>query len=251
MILAFLDLSYQSGARMLSRTAAAHALSAVACMHLTAVALLFMLLELPWSLGPLGAGGLAILIAYLFCLRLIALDQRCQQVIAAAETRETDPRHSKKDLRRSLVGYFTCVLVVLAAAPLLAITADHLAAASGLGGTFVGTSMVALATSLPEVVTTRTAVKMGAYDMAIGNILGSNAFNIAIIPAVDLFFDGPLLASISSTHSVTAAAVILITGVAAMGLLYRAEKRYFFFEPDAALVIVLSIASLGLVYWIG
>jgi cation:H+ antiporter len=69
---------------------------------------------------------------------------------------------------------------------------------------------------------------------------------------VDIFYrGGALLASISPTHGVTAVAVIIVTAIATMGLLYRAEKRYWLVEPDAALVITLVIAALGLVYHLG
>ena len=129
--------------------------------------------------------------------------------------------------------------------------ADELADVSQLGGTFVGTVFVALVTSLPEISTTLAAVRMKAYDLAVGNILGSNAFNMATLFGVDLFYSGPLLSSVSDTHAVTAAAVIIVTAVLIMGLLYRAEKRYWIIEPDAGLVFLLVVAAFAVVYWFG
>jgi len=71
---------------------------------------------------------------------------------------------------------------------------------------------------------------------------------MVILLPVDAFFDGSLLSAASATHAVTAACAILVTAVAMSGLLYRPEKRYWVIEPDALLVIVLLIASWGLVY---
>ncbi len=123
---------------------------------------------------------------------------------------------------------------------------------SGLSGTFVGTSMVALSTSLPEMVTTFTAARMGAYEMAVGNIFGSNCFNMAILLPVDIFYrDGSLLDAAHQDHAITAAAVIVITGLATMGLLYRVEKKYWLVEPDAGLVVVLVLAALATLYYLG
>ena len=53
------------------------------------------------------------------------------------------------------------------------------------------------------------------------------------------------------THAVTACAIIIITGVAVMGLLYRVEKRYWLFEPDALLVVVLAVTALAAVGLLG
>jgi cation:H+ antiporter len=85
--------------------------------------------------------------------------------------------------------------------------------------------------------------------MAVGNVFGSNAFNM-VIPAVgDLASGQPILALASDAHLITATAVILVTSVAILGLLYRAEKRYWFVEPDAALMVVLIFGALALIYY--
>lgn len=83
--------------------------------------------------------------------------------------------------------------------PFLAQAAGQLAEASGLGGTFIGTTLVALATSLPELVATLVPICLGAADLAIGNLFGSNAFNMLLLP-LDLAFPGSLLAGVSQTH---------------------------------------------------
>jgi cation:H+ antiporter len=121
-----------------------------------------------------------------------------------------------------------------------------------LGGTFVGTALIALTTSLPEIITTFAAVRMGAFEMAAGNIFGSNCFNMAIVPIVDLFYrPGPILQAVEPTHAITACSVIIVTGLATMGLLYRVEKRYWLLEPDALLVMLLSAASLVAITLLG
>jgi cation:H+ antiporter len=68
--------------------------------------------------------------------------------------------------------------MILLAAPYLIRAADEIARSSGLGHTFVGTTLVALCTSLPELVATLTAVRIGSADLALGNIFGSNTFNM-------------------------------------------------------------------------
>jgi cation:H+ antiporter len=72
-----------------------------------------------------------------------------------------------------------------------------------------------------------------------------------VLFAVDFFYDGLLLASVSSTHAITVAAVVIVTAAVTMGMLYRAEKRFWVIEPDAVLVILMIAAVLLLVYRAG
>lgn len=242
LILAVLDLVTKTRGSMLARSAAAHALSATSSILLTAVALVFLLVDLPISLGRVGMGSTAVLVFYLVSVRLIYFDQRFERAVEAPSIESDQP------FWKIVTGYMIATLVILSTAPMLAETANELALVTGLGATFIGTTLVALATSLPEISTTWAAIRMGAPELAIGNILGSNSFNIVILFAVDLCSEAPLLASVSDTHALTAAFVIVITAIASLGMLYRAEKRYWVIEPDAVAVILAVFAALAMVY---
>jgi cation:H+ antiporter len=122
---------------------------------------------------------------------------------------------------------------------------------TNLGGTFIGSTLVALTTSLPEVVTSAAAVRMGAFDLAVGNVLGSNAFNMAILLPVDMLYrSGSLLQDAELANGITGVAVILVTGILTLGLLYRPQKRYWLIEPDAALVVLLAGAAFAALYYL-
>lgn len=126
-------------------------------------------------------------------------------------------------LRFSLAG-----VAVVAAGIWIPFVAVDLAAAMGWNRSFVGTLFVALATSVPELAVTVSALRIGALDLAIGNLLGSNLFNIAIIAVDDLFYaKGPLLASVSAVHAMTAGSAVTMTGLALVGLFYRPRTRLF------------------------
>ena len=248
LILAILDLVHRGPQRMLSPLAAAHALSATMTVMMTATCLLFVVARLEITFAGIGPGPILLTVFYLLGLRLVYFNQQY-----AAEQRlpfetPSDDEGARPSLRRAAIGYGVAMLAIFLAAPVLAFAAEGLAEQTGLGGTFIGTTLVAFSTTLPEFVTTLTAVRSGAYDLAVGNVFGSNTFNMVILLPVDGFFDGSILSAASTTHAVTAACVIIITSVVVLGLLYRPEKRYWVIEPDALLVIVLVIASLGLVY---
>lgn len=252
LIIAVLDLLYRTKGPILSRQAAAHSLPAVVSMLLTGIVLLALLLDGAREVWRIGVPSIAILVTYAVAVRMIFFDQQYALHQAGGDSPLTgEPSQPEMSLRSAVIGYAVCTAAIFAAAPFLANTADELAAVTGLGHTFVGTLLVGLSTSLPEVATTRAAVRIGAYDLAVGNILGSNAFNMLVLIPSDFAYSGNLFADAAAAHAITAACVMVVTCVVLLGLLYRAERRLWVIEYDAALVILLIIGSFLLVYQYG
>jgi cation:H+ antiporter len=242
LLLAILDLAIRSGGRMLSRQSAAHALTATVSVLLVAIVMGGLVLGYDHVFLRLSPFSWAILAAYILCIRLIYQDH--QTVINGGD----DDSGLRRPTARSIVGYLVCASLIFIAAPRLAVVSDQLAEVTGIADTFLGATLVALVTSLPEAVTTFAAIRLGQPNMALANIFGSNAFNIVILAMVDLATPDSIFALASSAHLVTAVCVTVVSAVALLGLLYRAEKRYWLIEPDALLVILLVIGSLILVY---
>jgi cation:H+ antiporter len=253
LILAVLDLSYHSRGRMLSKQAAAHALSGSVAAGLTcvvAVGLLTGKFFAPYAVLGVSPFIFVLIVAYILGVRLIYLDQRIA-VRTAVESTGAEPHLAPAiSLPVALAGFAACAVVILIAGPFLAASADSLAKQSGLGGTFVGTTLVALSTSLPELVASLAALRMGAHDLAIGNIFGSNAFNMILLVPLDFVHSKSLLADVEPAHAITCVAAVLATQIAVLGQLYQAESRVRFIEPDAWLVIVVVVGALALVYYV-
>jgi cation:H+ antiporter len=247
LILATLDLSHRSRGRMLTQASASHALSATFSIAMMALAGAAILARPAATFAGVSLGALTLPTAYLLGVRAVFSDQRMAAQRATSEADVVVPAGTLT-LRRAALGFIAATAAILVAAPYLAEAAGRLAELSGLGTTFFGTALVALCTSLPELVATIVAVRIGAFDLAVGNIFGSNAFNMLLLVALDLAYPGSLLADISPTHVLTCLSAIVVTAVAVMGQLYRVEQRIHFLEPDAALVILLVAASLVLVY---
>lgn len=255
LILAGLDLSHRTRSRMFSPLASAHALSATMTVNLCAVAVLAMLVRPgpSFQLLGMGVGSLTILAVYAGGSRLVYLNQ---QMAALPETPGPDhavlmPAPPSMSVRRAAAGFAAATAVILVASPFLARAADDIAEQTGLGRSFVGTVLLALSTTLPELVASITAVRLGAFDLALGNVFGSNAFNILLIAILDIAQDGPLLGVVAPVHAVTGVAVILVTSVAILGQLYRIESRISLVEPDAVLVAALVLGAMGLAYHLG
>jgi cation:H+ antiporter len=110
---------------------------------------------------------------------------------------------------------------------------------------------VAASTSLPEVVVSMAAMRIGALDMAVANLFGSNMFNVAVLGIDDLLYTrGSLLAAVSPTHMVTASAAITMTGIAVIGLTFRAGRKRFRLSWDSlAMALVYAITMWLLASW--
>ena len=94
----------------------------------------------------------------------------------------------------------------------------------GLEASFIGTLFLAISTSLPELVISFSGLRFGLLDMAVGNVLGSNMFNLLIIFAADVAMrKESLLAHASGKNWSSVALIFILTLLAA--LLLRTRKK--------------------------
>jgi cation:H+ antiporter len=102
----------------------------------------------------------------------------------------------------------------------------------------------------PEAAVTLSALRLGALDVAIANLFGSNLLDILIVAINDLFvLPGPLLSHVSSVHAVSAFSAVMMSGIAVVGLLYRPKARIFKTSGWASLVFfTLFILNTYVVY---
>jgi cation:H+ antiporter len=131
-------------------------------------------------------------------------------------------------LARAILGYLAAALVVAGAGIWLPFIGMEISEAMGWQATFVGTLFIAAATSAPEMIVTLAALRIGALDMGIANLLGSNLFNMLVLAIDDIAYrPGPLFAAASPTHAVTAFAAVIMSGIVIVALLYRPSTRFF------------------------
>jgi cation:H+ antiporter len=254
MILAVLDMTRYSRGRMLSRKASAHSLSAVFGIGMTAligVAIVTTREFESWSFLGIHAWLWLAAVAYMLGVRLVYLDQKISAVAATEQVAATEPNHSSQPIWKAAVGFVIAAAVIVVAGPYLAESAGKIAVLSGLGKSFVGTTLVALSTSLPELAASYAAIRMGAHDLAIGNVFGSNAFNMLLFAPLDVFCPGALLAITSPVHVVSALVVIAAMCVVMISQLYHVERRTPFLEPNAMMLVFLIVAGLGVVFVAG
>ena len=152
-------------------------------------------------------------------------------------------------LKRAVVGYAVNAAIVVGAAIFLPRIAEGIAEMTGLGTTFVGTVFVAMSTSLPELTVTIASFKLGAIDTAVGNLFGSNLFNMAILAVDDLFYvKSPLLAVVEKQHLIAVMSAVAMTGLAIAGLIYRSPKKRYRLSWDTFGIFLVFVVNMILLY---
>jgi cation:H+ antiporter len=199
-----------------------HALVGLLAIVLTLFAGLGILAGgLGW-IGHVGVGSILILVIYVGAMR--ALWRSTAPETASSKSGKRVVNHRR--LRRSWIVFGLSTLALVFLAPALVVSAEIFAHESGLSTTFVGTLIIGLTTSFPEMSAVFAAVRLGAYDLAVGDIFGSNAFNMTIFVAMDLFYlDGPLLPALSVAHVVTALLAVLAMALGIFAVLYRNPRQ--------------------------
>ncbi|NLS76375.1 MAG: sodium:calcium antiporter [Chloroflexi bacterium] len=243
LLLAILDAVHRNQ-RILRRAAVRHALSGSLATLMTALVLFLMLGNIDLQVGWVGVDGLLIIGAYVTAVWLIQDNAPPPADHSASAIPEDTP-----SLAWSLVGFVAAAGAMAVITPIMVRNANEISEITGLGATFVGTTLVALVTSLPELVTTLAAARIGADDMAIGNLFGSTMFNMFAIGLTDVFFvSGRFLGAIDPSFLLVGMLGLLMTALALVGNLARLERRVLFIEMDALALIVAYLGGMWLVY---
>lgn len=227
-----------------------HILSAGFGMILIGIAAvsIFMGPDLP-ALGHIGLYTPLIIFIYFVGIRSVYLFEK-RKIAEFAEGLSKVDVYAHVSLKEAVVKYVLNAAVIIVAATILPFLGDRLAAASGLGRSFVGTFFIGITTSMPELVVSVASLRIGAADMAIANLFGSNMFNMFILAIDDLFYGkGPLLSYVSGSHSVTAIMALIMTGIAIVALTYRLKKKTVLrIGWDAVALLLAFIINVLLLY---
>ena len=220
------------GESLYSRAASGHAVSAAFGVILLGFIAFSALVAS--ALPGLRIGHVGLYAPVLVCVYLVALHTvfRYERRAAAEHgVQPLIPGVEGRSLQAAFRRYAAAAVFVVAAGGVLPRVATEIALQMGWSNTFVGTIFIALATSIPEVAVSITAMSIGAVDMAVANLLGSNLFDAVIVAVDDLAYtNGPILGAVSQSHAVTAVAAAVMSAVVIVGVSYRPQGRLFRFS---------------------
>jgi cation:H+ antiporter len=265
-LLAIVDLVWRG--QVWHRVGSGHARTAAVAIALTAVATLAIVRPFELALGWVGVESVIIFTGF---VSLIAWTHRSstpavptgevshEQVTAEAAEHEhlsgaaaTSRSAILHSIRWDLAKFGAAAIVILLSAPILVDAADGIAREADIGESFVGASFLAFSTSLPELATAVAAVRIGAFDLAVGSLLGSNAFNMAIILIVDLFYlDGPILAAVDPVQAFVGVSAILLMAIVTAGIIHGARTRSSRLEPGSGMALVVYLILMYMIFTAG
>lgn len=252
-ILALVDLVYRG--RVWTRVGLGQARLAAVAIALTSVALLALLIPRSFAIGWIGVETVVIVAGYLAATAWIHRTRRTGRHEHDGSGEVMAPIGWGQEatagvpLRHVVLRFALAAGVVLVAAPFVALSAEGIAHETGVGQTFVGTFLLAATTSLPELVASLTAVRIGAHDLAVGNLFGSNAFNMVALLAADLAYTpGPILAAVAPAQAVAGIGAILLMALALAAVIHGTETRIRRLEPDAVGVLLVYVLLLGAIW---
>lgn len=220
-ILACLDIAFRRHA-LYSTVSHGHILTAgfgAILLATTAFALLLSQQNLLPAIGHIRWGSFVLFALYVLAMRAIYLSEK-------RPTTNLENRTFTRPLRSALIGYALSATVVIASGVWLPLIGVELAQVMGWSDSLVGTIFMAFATSVPELVTTLAALRIGALDLVVGNLLGSNLFDILILTLDDFAYaGGSLFASVSPMHVLTALSASIMSSAVVVALAYRPTDR--------------------------
>lgn len=191
---------------------------------------------------------------YIFGLRMISRIQS-DPLWSAHQTPETQNEEPEEDDDDSSTGGLWLRLalfipIVGAAGWVLARTGANIAGQTGLSATVVGGLFIALATSLPELVTSISAVRRGALALAVGGVIGGNAFDTLVVAFSDIAYtEGSIYHAVTQRQTFLIALTILLTGILLLGLLRRQERGVANIGFESASILILYVAAFLILFF--
>ncbi len=212
------------------------------------------------SIFGVGAWAWGALFAYLACVRILSRTQGSRPWLAAEggrvdrglieeEGEDTGNPSRGETLRIILYKTAAAAVVILIAGFIVAKSGEAIAEQTGLGSSFVGFVLIAIATSLPELSTVLSAARRGHFTMAISDILGTNLINVAMIFLVDLLDSGgPVLDRLGSFPVFGALLAVVLTALFQAGLAERRNNSVMRLGIDSLMVLIVYAGGVVLLY---
>ncbi len=252
-VLAAADLFAARGALTAFAPNAALLLQGVVLVVLLGATLAAAAGELP-AIGHVGLGTVAVFALFLVGLHAARmyekrpswLPREADEATLNERSAETEEGHA---LWRHAAAFAGFAAVTFLAGWTVAVVGKALAEQSGLGSSFVGATLVAASTSLPEVSTTVAAARRGAFAMAVSNIFGSNAFCLALLLLGDVIVtEGPILEAMDASAMFAASLGLLLTGIYLWGLVERRDRTFLRLGVDSWAVLFVYAGGLVVLY---
>lgn len=246
-------------------------LQGIVCIILLSLSACIMLLE-DVAVGPVGLGAILILVVVLAGFYLVtymesinwwdsppkgrtSIDAVKSSIKNEGEVLEEGKpdggRESFSNFVQSPVFFYLLfsALAVLAGGYAVVRSGEMIATKTGIGSSLVGAVLLACSTSLPELSTTISAIRLKEYKLAFSNIFGTNILTVGLIFLADVLYSGgPILNEVGEFSIFAAVLGIAVTALYLMGLTVRFKKTFFNMGYDSVIVLLTYLSGVYLMF---
>jgi cation:H+ antiporter len=191
--------------------------------------------------------SILILVAYLISTRIIFKFEKNQGLLKGLQQeQEVVFKYKEFPLKKAFLFYGISASIIVIVGIWLAYIGDELSQNLGWGRNFVGSLFLGLATTLPEITVSAAAIYLGAKELAVANMLGSNLLNMSIIFINDVFYKkAQIFETLSQNHLFSGFVVIFMTAIVMAGLILKPKdkKRWRLSSYSIALILVFIIGA--------
>jgi cation:H+ antiporter len=211
-------------------------------LMIIAVLTLFLSIQFNFSIFHVGASSIIIIALYFLFMWAVFKERKT--------TQQEEEQYKNKSLPKEIAIFIFSSLVIIGVGIFLPIVGKELAGIMNWTDSFVGVIFLALVTSFPEFVVSFSLARMGSIDMLLGNITGSNMFNIGIIFVIDLVYvKGNVLAAASPENVPVGLIAVLMNFVIFFAVVRHSTYRLFnIISINGIILIVLYIINLLVIY---
>lgn len=215
-------------------------------LMLATAGILFSKSGMSWSAGNIGIFSIAIFISYCVATR----------AIYNFEKRREKPAATKKYIgispKKAYIYYGAATAVIVASGVWLAYIGKELAGISHLNESFIGSLFLGFVTTLPEITVSIAALFIGAREIAVANMLGSNLFNMTIIFIDDILYrKAPILQAVSPDQVRQASVVMAMTAIIILAMATRPKRKFFNISWYVPVIFIIFLVGAYLGFIMG
>jgi cation:H+ antiporter len=194
------------------------------------------------SILNVSVSSILIFILYLFFLRIIFKERKVEDHDKA--------KFAHINLKKEILLFSISSIIIIAVGIYLPVVGKEIAQLMNWNDSFVGVIFLAFVTSFPELVVSLSTARMGAFDMLLGNITGSNLFNVAIVFFIDIFYiKSAIFGSVSLANVSVGIIAMLMNFILFFAVVRRSKQKILnLFSINALMLILLYIINLFLIY---
>ena len=252
-LIAIMDLAYQPS-RVLAKAHEVHILSGGLGILMLGLVVMAVLVGASLNIsGILGLNVLSLVLVAIYLLGGVMISNLEKERMDQVLTKEARVGHYEKiSSRRAYLVFLLSTISIVGLGIWLSNIGVRLSDTTGLSRSFIGNLFIAFSTSLPEVTSSISAIRLGAIDLAIGNVLGSNLFNIALFFIYDLVDVGSRFwYSLDESNGFAAVITMMMTGVVIISLMHRSTRRSRIrISWDGLALLFMYAVAIATLYWL-